>query len=495
MSSKSNKINDIFFNRIVDASIQENEDEISSINSLLKISLEQKVFLGLYENLYKYTPNAYKSKIVFAKYMTVSKINKKINVLKTVLKECYKQSIFPIVLKGSALSFVIYDNLHMRDYNDLDIYVKPTDFKRFNDLLRKMGFKRESDILAEKLSLKTSQYSDYDDTKEIPWILNDIIIEAKTNSGLLSKYYFKSIFSDYQEIILDDTVMYTASVKNTFIYLLWTLFENFYCEDNFINSGYILRDIYDFISFIIKYSDIVQEDLSKDFKKSGINEYISYTMKIIHQFDEHLFAYIPNYLKSYIYVDSILPNWLSICTSNLDFYYGLFNRQERIKSFTENYFSEILEGACDKCWELTIGSNNYSDYITLYVDSEYSYYFSPKMQYRCHVADRIIDFEFLIPNSYSNLLCSVFFFDSHKKQFICYEKFTLSPTIDKFEMSEDYNYSIKKSFIINNNIVLSYNNSDCLYFYISLTNERFNNIVIANSGHNLCPNRLHLDCV
>lgn len=154
---------------------------------------------------------------------------------------------------------------------------------------------------------------------------------------------------------------------------------------------------------------IVRGDLSKDFKKSGINEYISYTMKIIHQFDEHLFAYIPNYLKSYIYVDSILPNWLSICTSNLDFYYGLFNRQERIKSFTENYFSEILEGACDKCWELTIGSNNYSDYITLYVDSEYSYYFSQKMQYRCHVADRIIDFEFLIPNSYSNLLCSVFF--------------------------------------------------------------------------------------
>lgn len=484
---------DLFINKFKEECMC--QDDCIDEKLLFSLILEQKMLLPLYDEICRCISKEIKSKYVFAKYLCLKNTDIKIKALELYLNNCYSESVFPIILKGSVLSYMIYDSLYMRDYNDLDILVEEKDFQKANMILYNMGFRRQSDIIAEKLHIESDDKFIYDSVKEIAWFKDDIVIEVKTNSGLLKFDFFRTAFNNPIQIKTEEICFYTLSIENTFIYLIWTVFENFYSENNFLYDGYIVRDIFDFVLFVGKYSNYLTDSFFASLPFSEADKYIPYVLKIIRKFDEALFKQLPDKIKCYVDNEFEFPSWLSLCSSNMDFTKGIFDRMARINDYKSAFFKSISEGNTKKFWPIPLCRKEDEAFISMYLDTDYSCYFKSAIKYRCRKSDDFLLFEFIIPHTYKNLICTIDVFNKNCMEFSRKNEFTFDFTSDAVHEVHKGNFSMTPKITINKENICTDGEKEYVYFYITISAliNGSNNVTITNSGHCYYPNRITIN--
>lgn len=452
---------------------------------LLKFLLEHKMLFPMYEVI----NSTLKPKYQYAHAIRTVLINKKIHALGMYLNKCMESSIYPIVLKGSALSYVLYNSLYFRDYEDLDILVRERDFQKANSILFSMGFRRNIDIIAEKLNLDIKEGDKYNSEREIVWTKNGIVIEVKTNSGLLGETFFNQMFSDPIYVELSGISFLTASVEKTLIYLVWTVFENFYVENNFFQGGYLIRDIYDFMMFVQKNYLMFNDDFFSSPYFSLIYKYIPYVIRIVRDFDEKLFQYLPAGLKSLVNKTSDFPRWLSICESTVDFKKGLFFPDIRKREYINSFFNAISSGKSDKFWPVTFKQRN-DNYISMYVTPEFNMCYTSRVKFHCSRLNDCVLFDFLFPEEYRNLICSIDVFSKSKRGFVRKNEFVLDFDSLEFVKYSDNVYEKTINIFCDADNISKNGRDRYFFFYITIyfvTNKEY--VIITNSGHLFYPNR------
>ena len=329
----------------IDQYTSQNHDlnDIIFDNNFLSYLVQHKILVQSYEFMeLKRTIENPAFFLCFAK--TKSKIFRNISALKTITTMLEYNNINYAVVKGSALSFYTYGNIHTRQYSDIDIIVSSKDIVKACTLFLQEGFKEE---FIEHLHSNNFSVSSEDLEKhflsstEKKFLKKGYpLIEVKVESGLLGADFFNQALRSKARIMDNSVSFYTFNIINTFLYLSWTLFENFYIESSFLGKDYVIRDILDYYFYINKYEEILikQIELIGDSQKTT---YIKYSMSILKDFLSPAKYHSINPILAEYSSQFSIPDWLETVHSPTPFIQNLFNSNYRIGEYYRYMYNSL----------------------------------------------------------------------------------------------------------------------------------------------------------
>lgn len=215
------------------------------------------------------------------------------NTLKIISElndECLKEKINFVVIKGPALSQLIYNDFSKRIYDDIDIVVSNDDYLKFCFVLEKHGFFNRYAI----------EYEDYDDTaqevksniykqlnqNDCAFFHKNLKIRALEIKTLIRECNFEmtnQLISDSILINIDNYTFKTLNLNNTFICILLNLYFFFMSRVGVIHKSK-LKDIFDAYSFFQKYSTSIDYNYLKCFADNHkISNKIYFSLLLINQ--------------------------------------------------------------------------------------------------------------------------------------------------------------------------------------------------------------------
>nr|WP_144921661.1 nucleotidyltransferase family protein [Paenibacillus bovis] len=262
-------------------------------NIVLELSLEHKVFPLVYKYIKKYIPEQYQETYNWHHFYHLINTSNKIKELQNILKEAEKNKVNVILIKGIALSKLIYNDFYARLAGDIDILVKEEDMLKMEKIMLNLGYERDfdsnkklSELYKEKiLSGKISTiYKDLHDSHEVSYIkdINDMFtiqVEIKRATSSIPKKYIEDFFESTQIIDINNYQVSTLNPLNTLIHLISNAYEN--TEHSlFYKKNINLRDYCDLYLYINKY----KENIDWDTVSERVANYESMTQKIIYIF-------------------------------------------------------------------------------------------------------------------------------------------------------------------------------------------------------------------
>ena len=474
-------------------------------NHFLGYLIQDKILIQSYQFLISKTDIDYQE--AFQEYVKLKYIiHKNVSALKKIIEIFDKNDINYVVVKGSALSMQIYNDMYTRQYSDIDVIVSSEDIVRACELLFQMGFHEE---FVDHLKCNCFLFS-YEDlqqyflsSKEKKFVKKGYpLIEIKKESGLLGIDFFKQALRS--KIILHDNniAICTLNVIDTFLYLSWTLFENYYIESNLLNDDSVLRDIIDYFFFLKKYGKFLAGKVSLLENFPG-SVYVSYSMKILREFfSEKIISDLDTELINFTSKFS-LPDWLEIVNSRTSLTVNLFYKEQRVTDYyrymydnlyaVQEHFSERYEE--NRCWE--------GNFYDLYADD----YFENILNVKCSFClKQDTDYMYLlikIPLFYKCFDISLNIFNSGKFDISDYvlnsiysfnNEFTIQNKNNFAEISNEKigeNHAIKISVRKEPRFNFRFFNGDSYFFFFSIELPNMKNKhFIGNLGHFFHPIKL-----
>lgn len=172
--------------------------------------------------------------------------------LRNILTICKSIGAQPILVKGFALSQLLYGNMYARDLGDIDLLLKPEDILRVRDEL----FKREylqmnHEVYRNDFYLnETGIFHEFWLKKNIDGI--DVHIELKKATSAIDIRFINDFFENTQMVSMEG---YKLKV-NTMIFTFTQLLSNVYVNSEKkvgVRAGHRIRDFLDLYVFIRKY--------------------------------------------------------------------------------------------------------------------------------------------------------------------------------------------------------------------------------------------------
>ena len=161
-----------------------------------------------------------------------------------------ESGICPLVVKGIVCRN-IYPNPDYRISGDEDLLIRPEDFRKCHDLLRKYGMQTsEQDMDAEELE---SVY-------EVPYGKKGSLIYIELHKSLFPpeseaygdlNRFFANVHEDAIDIRIDGTDIRTMGYTDHLFYLICHSFKHF------LHSGFGIRQVCDIILFANEYGDAI----------------------------------------------------------------------------------------------------------------------------------------------------------------------------------------------------------------------------------------------
>lgn len=173
-----------------------------------------------------------------------------LKVLKDVLEE---QDIDFVLIKGFALSAIIYEDMFQRDFGDCDIIVDYKDFMKVNRIMRDLGY-------LSSLNLEDAASILPLDCYEIKYIKSfseeiEMYVEIKLGTSSIKDIaIIRKFAKNAIDISIDGNMYPSFSLNDTFILLC----TNTYCNFELEFAVARLRDLYDIKLFYEKYKNKIE---------------------------------------------------------------------------------------------------------------------------------------------------------------------------------------------------------------------------------------------
>lgn len=238
-------------------------------DELLGMSFSQSIFPYVYLKVKNLVPEN-KAKIYNGEFI---KHTKKVDAMKKEITSltnlCKKRNVNVLVVKGLPISSILYNNIYLRDCNDIDTLVNEDDIQRMHSILLESGYvhacgkdnPHEPDpddlLVLSSPTLKDFEHHEY---FEYHKKVDQTNVETEVGRYIhqsVKKDAIKQFLKSSQEICIDThTKVLTLDLNHTFLYLC----ENFYENMEGWYSHPKLRDILDLIVAVNKYGSKINWD-------------------------------------------------------------------------------------------------------------------------------------------------------------------------------------------------------------------------------------------
>lgn len=269
---------------------------------LLSYSVRNKVAPVLKEKLANISCNLFGNNAEQSAY-TRRLYVKRFAMIKDVISEFEKKNIKYAVLKGAYLGDIAYNNLSLREVNDIDILIRQEDIKAVKEVCLECGFVSGK---ADRVNKKIEHYTRKQEiafarnTHQIATMVKIDIDEVLGFYDTVIDFNFKLLWGEYQgeSIVSDEFLEHTKSFKdsNGYIYNVLEAPYNFvqlclhaYKEANGLfflklNQGLFLRAFLDIYFYVIKMGDELDKDMIvKLVQRYNIASYVYFILFIIEE--------------------------------------------------------------------------------------------------------------------------------------------------------------------------------------------------------------------
>lgn len=280
---------------------------------------------------------------VYIKHL-FNNIKIKMDVMNIISNAFESEGINYAFVKGAALSLLIYGNEYSRQYNDIDIIVSENDINKACYIIEKMGFKEslfehltQNNILIDEGYKK--RYFESDREKQFIGD-NNILIELKRECGLLGIDFFHRALSRRVKYNINGIELYSFSLSDSLILMIWTVFENFMVEGNYLSNNFKARDIVDICMFwkVYQYDILLNIDTFKD-DFQLIHPYMNKVNEVLSAFGVEPFLTNIEKFLSDDYVD--IPEWLPYVDTDSSFLKKIFYNEWRITHYYEETYNRF----------------------------------------------------------------------------------------------------------------------------------------------------------
>ena len=273
-------INDIIEDRITNKS---NYYKTNNWRLILDKSSEQQILPYIDKGIQSILPTEIKG------LYTVYRLKHTIGV-KAVIKEAnkiihaaHKAGLYPCIAKGFTLSQIIYDDLYMRQFGDIDLYIDEEHIIKMCKLMEQLGY---VDELAEQLNAnvrKSNDLSGYYLTRfEMKFMSHDkdVMVEVKFRGNGADRIMMEHFLKTPVSIKIDDFYFQTFDLLHTCLYLFLNTYSNFNSEYG-ISANFKLRDLVDVRNFLHRYKEFDYKLLYETALKYGLVRIIKYVINLV----------------------------------------------------------------------------------------------------------------------------------------------------------------------------------------------------------------------
>jgi len=193
-------------------------------------------------------------------------ITNSLGIITTLYNKDLNSNANFLVIKGPALSYLIYNDCFKRVYADIDIFVKKNEYLALCKMLENINFYNRfafwyKDFANMNESKRMIVYRQLDNNQcAFSPIRNDYFeFEIKTKLRECSEDLSSYLVSETKKITVGEYEFKTLSVKNTFIFYLVNIYYQFMTKQG-VKHKSKLKDLYDIFRFYEKYKEEIDID-------------------------------------------------------------------------------------------------------------------------------------------------------------------------------------------------------------------------------------------
>ncbi len=227
---------------------------------LLEVLKQHKLLSFYFGTIKKHIPAEYLT-MYLAEYYSICKMNMVRNrELAEVAKLFVEERIPYVLVKGVALSRLLYDDDSLRQCSDIDLLVKEPDLHKAFHVLKKVGYIQDLEMSpnadeAELLDEPVNKF--FEDVHEIQCVKRisenvRVSLEIKRCSSAFWDSDNSVFFDHVSTIRVNDMDVVTSDLLFSFLHLCGNFYENFETPAAIIGGG-SLRDMLDVFLFWDKY--------------------------------------------------------------------------------------------------------------------------------------------------------------------------------------------------------------------------------------------------
>lgn len=330
-------------NKISNRPIDYHSFSLDEIEVIKNVAKDNKIFFLIEEDFLEST---FERKLMHD--VNILRYNNTLYITNQVLKEFTTNNIDYVIYKG-AINNIILFNSFVREFSDIDLMIKKTDFEKAWKILYDKGYV-ERDDEGNESAIYDFKYSN----GGAQFVKNNnshiLSIDLHTNIPFLDGFSIDVLYSRI-ELIYNNMTFKIPNRTYYFLIMLINLYDNF-CTRYGILFNYCFNDIYESILFYKKFAAEINLnqiiEIFNDFKRVDIINYVLYVLNLFspNLFENNiLLKCCPNKDNSLqeVHFDS---DYLS-----LDIKSCLFSKTKRMISYNNNvrfkkpnyYFPTILK--------------------------------------------------------------------------------------------------------------------------------------------------------
>ena len=311
---------------------------------LMQISLEHSIFPLIYSKVNMCLPNHLQMKYKICWTLHKRKIKDAMKQAFMIQKTIEESGCRSSIVKGFILSYLIYEDVNLRQFCDIDFIVHKDDMLVVCNIMEHLGYKdgfinciSSIDIPAHK-SYKDSYYlSD----KEKTFISESgFLVEIKTGKYSYASIEASNAMTNRFSLVIDECSFSCVNIKEMFMHIIENMFFNFYADPGIL-SDYKIRDILDFYSFILKYQDIFTVDYLKTIENRDHLNHLALSIDILKKyFDAEAISKIPSILLN---IEPKRENVFEFIIGWESNFFDRFCRAERIAEYERLVIKREIE--------------------------------------------------------------------------------------------------------------------------------------------------------
>lgn len=232
-------------------------------DGLMPELIKHKIFMMAYKCIGGYIPDRYKARYELRYHEWISRNQVTIHEMKRIAAIAEENGMGLILLKGFALSKLIYDDINIRDSYDIDLLVDEKHMENLYYLLSDMGYSMLTgydrntgryNTIDRPVLLYGRDFHEFQCVKyisDITWILTEI----KRASSAIPIEHINDFKVNTMEIPLNDNIFKTLNLEYTFLHLTANAYASFEPPEDRTLIDYKARDLIDTYLFIRKYGN------------------------------------------------------------------------------------------------------------------------------------------------------------------------------------------------------------------------------------------------
>lgn len=323
------------------------EELLNNLNwdYFIELLLQHAILPLVSRYICKYIPEKFRNKFYSLLYSFHRKIDLYVDELKKLLELASYSNVNMTLIKGIALSTIVYGDIYKRGFSDLDLLVDEANFLNFAHILEKVGYKQyyNMDKRVERLNelpvpfLKWNPgFHEYQFTKFSR--KNDKVnVEIKKMTSGIDQRLANDLRLANVEITIKDYKVHTTNITFTLLLICASIYERAEL-DYWSNNSMRMLDYIDLYVFINKYKHILNwNEVLAIASENNLLYQVSYAIKSVENiYGQFLSSDILEKFKPLIIKSNNPERYLQL-NWETGFLYRLFNGKERLTELWKIY--------------------------------------------------------------------------------------------------------------------------------------------------------------